>query len=400
MHEMLCHTVQTAHLDGYLTFEASEKSAHRDSQGLIISFMPIGTSPPCYSNSAVPTEGDGKELDLNESDLRTCDETAPTYIFRSQFQETRPTLNHIEGNEEPWSPLNPRVGNSSSRLHRLLFRHAVREQIHAIGTPHDGGPLVSHPSCFNGYHSMNIPLSSSATAVDSIPQCGRRSESDPVPRSVMPLPQDDQFEEASSATYGRELSPEQLQDSSRSISQFDGCSEMESTFEPETSQDNMISRSNEMLITPGQGPTNHASHLAPLYGYHPGLNLSYRQYLDNYRSRCLPYYKPRGAEYQTQHSNSMASLTWPPNIPLRRSPSHNTMEHSLDGVGVGRSVVGPVRRTARGKGAKGIRQGPLANDVRAHARDTRGEGSCWPCKIQRYKVRFCKRIVEQDTYPF
>ncbi|MCJ1345488.1 hypothetical protein MMC31_003695 [Peltigera leucophlebia] len=342
-------------------------------------------------------DADGTVFDLNESDLDTC-ETAPTHNVRSQIQETRPTFGQIPRNEEPWSPLNTRVGNSSSQLHRLLFwqNSPVREQVHAIDN--DGGPLVSHLGGLNEHHSRNFPLSSSATAVASIPQYGRAqqndfvdgrlSESDPGPHSGMPLAQDDQFDEASTATYAPEVSPEQPQGLSGPISRFDGRSEMESTFEPATSQDNLISRSNDMLRIPEQRPAHHESHPVPVvYGYHAGCNLSYRQHLDNYR-RCLPYHQPHGTDsqpYQTPHSNLMTGLTRPLNDPLRRSPSHNTMEHTLDGTCERRAVVGPVRRTALAKGAKGVRKGPLPEDARAHARDTRGEGSCWPCKIQRYK---------------
>lgn len=338
-------------------------STHTDSHGLMISFMCVGTSPSRYNNSIVSVEGDGK-LDLIESDLAAWDETAPTHNIRSQIQETRPNFGLIGQNAEPWSPLNTRMGNSSSDLHRMLFRQngPVMEQMHAIDARHDGGHLVSHPSGFNGHHSTNFPLSSSATEVNSIPQYGRGpldqqnrfvdarlSERDPSPPSQMPLTQDDQFDEASTTTLG-----------------------------PETSQDDLVSRSNDMLMILEQGPTYHELHLASVYGYQPAPNFSYRQYLDNYR-RSL--YQP----YQTPHSNLMTSLTLSTDSPLRRSPSHNTMEHTLDGTGVQRSMVGPVRRTKR---TKGVRHGPLPEDARARARDTRGEGSCWCCKIQRYRVRF------------
>lgn len=327
----------------------------------MVSLMRVGTSPSRYNDSIVSVEGDGKVLDLDESDLLTWDEKAPTHNIRSQIQEMRTTFGHIEPNAEPWSPLNTRMGNSSPELRRFL-------------------------SSFNGHHSRNSPLSSSATEVNSIPQHGRGpldqqngfvdrrlSERDLGPRSEMPLTQDDQFDEASTASYG-----------------------------PGTSQDNLVSRSNDMMILE-PGPTHHEPHLVPVvYGYHPDPNLTYRQYLDNCR-RDLAYYQPGGTHlqpYQTPHSNLMTSLTRPPDAPLRRSPSHNTMEHILDCTGGQRSVVGPVRRTKR---TKGVRHGPLPEDARAHARDTRGEGSCWCCKIQRYKVRFShslERIVEQFTYSF
>lgn len=351
--------------------------------------MRVGTSPSTYSNGILPLEGDGKALGLIESDL---------------IQETRPTFGHNQLNEEPWSPLNTRVGNSTSELPRLLFwqNGPVGEQMQAIDIRHDGGPSVSHLSDFSWHNSRNFPPSSSATAVASIPQYGRGlldqqngfihgrlSERDPGPRSGMPLTQDDQLDEASTVTYEPDFSLEQLQGSSRSLSRLDRRSEMESTFEPETPQDNLVPRVNEMLMIPGQGPTDHELHPV-VYGYHAGLNLSYRQHLDNYR-RYLPYHQPRGMDsqpYQTPHSNLMTSMARPPNIPLRRSPWHNTIGHTLDGIGVRGSVVGPVRITASANRAKGVRQGPLPEDARAHARDTRGEGSCWPCKIQRYRVRF------------
>lgn len=338
----------------------------------MISFMRVGTSPSRYNNSIVSVEGDGKVLDLIESDLAAWNETAPTHNIRSQIQETRPKFGRIGPNAEPWSPLNTRMGNSSSESHRMLFwqNGPVREQMDAIDARHDGGHLVSHPSGFNSHHSTNFPLSSSATEVNSIPQYGRGpldqqnrfvdarlSGRDPSPRSEMPLTQDDQFDEASTATLG-----------------------------PETSQDDLVSRSNDTLMILEQGLTSHEPHLASLYGYQPDSNFSYRQHLDNYR-RSLAHYQP----YQIPHSKLMTSLTLSTDSPLRRSPSHNTMEHTLDGTGVQRSVVGPVRRTKR---TKGVRHGPLPEDARARARDTRGEGSCWCCKIQRYRVRF--RILSKE----
>ena len=300
----------------------------------MVSFMCVGTSPSRYNSSIVSVEGDGK-LDLIESDLAAWDETAPTHNIRSQIQETRPNLGLIGQNAEPWSPLNTRMGNSSSDLHRMLSRQngPVMEQMHAIDARHDGGHLVSHPSGFNGHHSTNFPLSSSATEVNSIPQYGRG-----------PLDQQNRFVDARLSE--RDPSPP---------SQI-----------------------------PEQGPTYHGLRLASVYGYQPAPNFSYRQYLDDYRRRL---YQP----YQTPHSNSMTSLTLSTDSPLRRSPSHNTMEHTLAGTGVQRSVVGPVRTTKR---TKGVRHGPLPEDARARARDTRGEGSCWCCKIQRYRVRF--RILSKE----
>ena len=347
-------------------------STHPDSHRLMISLMRVGTSPSRYNNSIVSVEGDGKVLDLNESDLPTWDETAPTHNMRSQIQETRPRFGHIGPNAEPWSPLNTRMGNSSSDLHRLFFwqNGPVREQMHAIDTRHDGGPLVSHSSGFNRHHSTNFPLSSSATEVNSIRQYGRGpldqqngfvdarlSERDPGPRSELPLTQDDQFDEASTATFGLE-----------------------------TSQDDLVSGSNDTLMILEQEPTHHEPHLVPVYGYQPDPNCSYRQYLDNYRRNLAHFHS-----YQTPHSNLMTGLTRPPDAPLRRSLSHNTMEHTLDGIGVQRSLVGPVRST---KKTKGVRHGPLPEDARARTRDTRGEGSCWCCKIQRYRVRF--RILSKE----
>lgn len=373
-----------------------------DSHGLIIILMHVGTSPPCYKNSTFSMEGDGAIFDLQETYLHTCDETAPTDI-RSQIQETRPTFGHVQLNEEPWSPLNTRVSNSYSELHQLRFwqNGPVREQMH---TQYDGGPLVSHLTGFNGYHSRYFPPSPSATVVASISQYGRvpsdeqnnvvdwrLSDNGPGPRSGMPLTQDDQFDGASTATYGPESPLEQFQDLSRPVSRFDRRSDMESNFGSDAFQYNLVQRSNQMLMTPGQAPTHYNSHPFPLvYGYQPSSELSYRQHLDNCR-RSLPYCQARGTDsraYQTPPSNLVKSLTRPPYNPPRRFPLHSTTEYPM-----GRSVVGPVRTTALTTRAKGVRQGPLNELDRAHARDTRGEGSCWLCKIQRYRVRF--RILLQ-----
>lgn len=336
-------------------------------------------------------EGEAMVLDLNESDLHSYDQAASLHNMQSQIQE----------NEEPWSSLNTRVGNTASESHQLLFwqNESAREQMHAIDARHDGGHLVAHLSGYNGYPLRDFSLSSSATSVASIFPYGtglsdqqydlvdgRLSERDPDPHSRMPHTQDDQFDGASTATYRPEFSLEHIQDLDSSVSRIDRRSGIESNFEPNTFQDNLLPRSNQMFVTRGQVPTNYDSRIPVVYGYQAGLNLSYRQYLDNYR-RSLPYYQRRGTDFRAhQDSNTMTSLTQPPGTPLGQSPLGDSTEHALSVAGARRSTVGPVRTIAR---AKGVRKGPLEEDARAHARDTRGEGSCWPCKIQRYKVSFC-----------
>lgn len=340
-------------------------------------------------------------LGPHESDLHSYDQAAPLHNFRSQFQETRPTPGHAQPNEEPWSSFNTRVGNSSSESHQLPFcqNGSAREQMHAIDTQLDGGHLVSHLSDYNGY-PRDFPLSSSATAVASISPYGtgpfdqqrglvdgRLSERDPDPHSGMPHTQDDQFNGTSTATYGPELSLEHIQDLNRPESRIDRRSGMESNFEPDTFQDNLVPRSNQMLVIRGQVPTHHDSLIPVVYGYQAGL-ISYRQHLDNCR-KYLPYCQRRGTDSRAhQASNTMTSLTQSSDTPLGQFPLGDSTEHALSGAGARRSMVGPVR-TSQATRAKGVRKGPLEEVARAHARDTRGEGSCWPCKIQRYKVSLC-----------
>lgn len=363
--------------------------------------MRLGTSPWYYENSTLLIEGESTVLDLQERNLHSYDQTAPSQKFRFQTPETSPALGHAQPSEEPWSSLNTRVDNISSHLHQLLSwqNGSAREQIHAIDAQHDGH-LVSRPSGYNGYPSRDFPLSSPAT-VASISPYGTGlsdqqhgfvddlSERNPDLYSGMPHTQNDYFDGASTSTYGPEFSLDYVQDLNRPVSRIDRRSGMESNFEPNTFQDNLVPRSNQMLIIREQVPTHHDSRTPVVYGYQPGLRISYRQHLDNYR-RYLPYHLRRGTDTRAnQASNTMTSLTQPPDTLLRLSPLGDSTVHALRGAGPRKGMVGPVRTTALATRAKGVRKGPLEEDARAHARDTRGEGSCWPCKIQRYKVSFC-----------
>lgn len=338
-------------------------------------------------------------LDFDKSHLPFYNQTAPLHNI-SQIQEMRPTLGHAQRNEEPWSSLNTRVGNRFSEL--LSWQNgSAREQIHTTDAQHDGGHFVSHFNDYTGYPSRGFPLSSSATTVASISPHGtglsdqqhglvdgHLSERDPDPHSGMPHTQNDQFDGASTAIYGPEFSLAHIQDSNRPVSRIDRPSGMVYNFEPDTFQDNLVPRSNQMLIIQGQVPTHHDSPAPIVYGYQAGRNLSYRQHLDNYR-RYLPYYQRPGTDTRAyQASNTMASLTQPPDTPLGKSPFGGLTDHALSGASA-RRTVGPVRGTVLATRVKGVRKGPLEEAARAHARDTRGEGSCWPCKIQRYKVSFC-----------
>lgn len=363
--------------------------------------MRLGTSPWYYENSTLLIEGESTVLDPQEINLHIYDQTAPSQKFRFQTPETSPALGHARPSEEPWSSLNTRVGNISSHLHQLLSwqNGSAREQIHAIDAQHDGR-LVSRPSGYNGYPSRDFPLSSPAT-VASISPYGTGlsdqqhgvvddlSERNPDLYSGMPHTQIDHFDGASTSTYGPEFSLDYVQDLNRPVSRIDRRSGMESNFEPNTFQDNLVPRPNQMLIIREQVPTHHDSRTPVVYGYQPGLKISYRQHLDNYR-RYLPYHLCRGTDTRAyQASNTMTSLTQPPDTPLGLSPLGDSTVHALRGAGARKGMVGPVRTTALATRAKGVRKGPLEEDARAHARDTRGEGSCWPCKIQRYKVSFC-----------
>lgn len=343
-------------------------------------------------------------LDLQERSLHSRDRTEPSHNIRSQIQETRPTLGPARPSEEPWSSLNTRAGKIFSELYQLLSwqNGSAGEQIHAIDGQHDGGHLVSHLSGNNGYTSRDFPLSSPATAVASISLYGRElsdqqhglvdehsSEKNPNLDSGMPHTQNDQFDGASTATYMPEFSPEHMQNLNKLVSRIDRHSGMGSDFEPDTFQENLVPRSNQMSIIREQVPTHHSSLIPVVYGYQADPKLSYRQHLDNCR-RCLLHNQCRGTDTRAyQASNTMMSLTQPPVTPLGQSPLGYSTDHALSGAGARKRMVGPVRRTTLAARAKGVRRGPLEEDARAHARDTRGEGSCWPCKIQRYRVSFC-----------
>lgn len=361
--------------------------------------MRLGTSPSYYDISNALIEGESTVLDLQERNIHSYDHS-PSQKFLSQIPETSPALGHSRPSEEPWSSLNTRAGYNSPQLHQLLFwqNGSAREQIHAMDAQHDG-PLLSRASGYNGYPSRDFPLSSPSTVV-SISPYGRGlsdqqhglvdelCERNPDPHSGMPHTQHNQFDGASTATYGPEFSLGHVQDLDRPVSRIDRRSGMESNLEPDTSQDNLVPRSNQISIIRGQVPTHHDSPTPVVYGYQPGPNLSYRQHLDNCR-RYLPYQQRRGTDSRAyQASNTMRSLTQP-DTPLGQSPLGGSTNHAPTGAGARKGMVGPVRRTALATRAKGVRKGPLEEGARAHARDTRGEGSCWPCKIQRYKVSFC-----------
>lgn len=357
--------------------------------------MRLGTSPSYHDISTVLIEEDSTVLDLQERSLHSYDQTSPSQKFRSQIPETNPALGHSRPSEEPWSSLNTRAGSNSS--HQLLSwqNGSAREQIHAMDAQHDGH-LLSRASGYNGYPSRDFPLSSPPTVV-SISPYGRGlsdqqhglvdelCERNPDPHSGMPHTQNNQFDGASTATYG----PEFVQDLDRPVSRIDRRSGMESNLEPDTIQHNLVPRSNQISIIRERVPTHHDPLTPVVYGYQAGPNFSYRQHLDNCR-RYLPYQQCRGTDSRAyQASNTMRSLTQPPDTPLGKSPLGGSTGHAPTGAGARKGMVGPVRRTALATRAKGVRKGPLEEGARAHARDTRGEGSCWPCKIQRYKVSFC-----------
>lgn len=370
--------------------------------------MRLGTSPSCYENSTLLIEGESTILDLQERNLLSYDQTAPSQKFRSQIPETSPALGHSRPSEEPWSSFNTRVGNSSSQLHQLLSwqNGSAREQIHAIDAQHDGH-LLSRLSGYNGYPSRDFPPSSPAATVASISPYGTGlsdqqhglvndlSERNPDLHSGMLHTQNDQFDQASTATYGAEFSLDYVQDLDRPVSRIGRRSGIESNFEPDTFQDNLVPRSNQMSIIREQVPTYHDSLTPVVYGYQASHKISYRQHLDNCR-RYLPYQRGGTDTRAYQASNTMTSLTQPPDTPLGQSLLGDSTDHALRGAGARKGMVGPVRRTALATRAKGVRKGPLEEDARAHARDTRGEGSCWPCKIQRYKVSFC--ILSQGWF--
>lgn len=359
--------------------------------------MRSGTSPSSYENSTLLIEGESTVLDLQERNLLSYDQTAPSQKFRSQIPETSPALGDSRPSEEPWSSLNTRVGNSSSQL--LYWKNGpTREQIHAIDAQHDRH-LPSRLSGYNGYPSRDFLLSSPAT-VASIPPYGTGlshqqlglvddlSERNPDLHSGMLHTQNDQIDRASTVTYGAEFSLDYVQDLNRPVSRIGRLSGMESNVEPNTFQDNLVPRSNQMSIIREQVPIHHDSLTPVVYGYQASHKISYRQHLDNCR-RYLPYQRRGTDTLAYLASNTMTSLIQPPDTPLGQSPLGDSTDHALTGAGAHKGMVGPVRRTVLATRAKGVRTGPLKEDARAHARDTRGEGSCWPCKIQRYKVSFC-----------
>lgn len=363
--------------------------------------MRLGTSPSYCEISTVLIGGESTVLDLQERNLPSYDQTSPSQKFRSQIPETSPALAHSRPSEEPWSSLNTRADNISSQLHQLLSwqNGSAREQIHEMDAQHDGH-LLSRASGYNGYPSREFPLSSHPTVASISPYGTGLSdqqhglvdelcERNPDLHSGMPHTQINQFDGASTATYRPEYSLDHFQDLNRPVSWIDRRSGMESNLEPDTFQDNLVPRSNQIYIIRDQVPIHHDSLTPVVYGYQAGPNVSYRQHLDNCR-RYLPYQRRRGTDTRAyQASNTMRSLTQPPDTPLGQSPLGGSTDHAPTGAGARKGMVGPVRRIALATRAKGVRKGPLEEGARAHARDTRGEGSCWPCKIQRYKVSFC-----------
>lgn len=353
--------------------------------------MRLGTSPSYNGNSTFLNEGGSPILNLQDRSIHS-NHTSPSLEFRSQIPGTSPALGHSRPSEEPWSSLNTRVGNNSSQLHQLLAwqNGSGKEQIHAINAQHDGNSL-SPVSGYNGYSPRDFPLPSPATVASISPSGTGLSdqqyglvhelcERNPDLHSRLLHTQNDQFDRPSTATYGPEFSLDYVQDLNRPTSRIDRPSEMESNLEPDTFHDNSTLRSNQMSIIREQVPIHHDSPTPFVYGYQASLEVSYRQHLDNYR-RYLPY-RRRGTNTQAyQAPNNMTSLTQSPDTQLVQSPL-------LRSAGARQGIVGPIRTTALAIRAKGVRKGPLKEDARRHARDTRGEGSCWPCKIQRYKVSF------------
>lgn len=349
--------------------------------------MRLGTSPSYYENSSFLNER-GSVLDLQERNI-----PSPSQKYRSQIPGASPALGPSRPNEEPWSSLNTRVGNSSSQLHQLLSWQNVsgRDQINVIDAQHDGH-LLPPASGYNGYPPRDSPLLSPATVASISPYgtglsdqqyglvdelCERNWDL----HSGMPHTQNDQFDRASTATYGPNTSLDYVQDFIRPISRIDRRSEMESNLGPDTFHDNLVLRSNQTSIMREQLPIHHDSRTPLVYGYQASPEISYRKHLDICR-RYLPYHR-RGTDTRAyQAPNNMTSLTQSPDTQLVQPPL-------LRSARARQGMVGPVRTAALAIRAKGVRKGPLDEDTRRHARDTRGEGSCWPCKIQRYKVSFC-----------
>lgn len=363
--------------------------------------MRLGTSPSCHDTSTV-LKGESTVPDLQERNLHGYDQTSPSQKSRSQIPERSPALGHSRPSEEPWSSLNTRAGNNSSRLRQVLVwqNGSAKEQTHAMDAQHEG-ILFSRASGFNSSPSRNFPFSS-PPAVTSIFTHGtglsdqqhgladELCEENPDLHSGMPHTQNNQFDGASTATYGpQEYLLDYSQDLDRPVSRIDRRSGMESNLESNTFQDNLVPRSNQISTIRGQVPTHHDSPPLLVYGFQARPNFTYRQHLDECR-RHLTYQQRRGTDTRAyQASNTMRSLTQPPDTPLGQSPTGDSTDHAPTGAGARKGMVGPVRRTALTTRVKGVRKGPLEEGARAHARDTRGEGSCWPCKIQRYKVSLC-----------
>lgn len=183
-------------------------------------------------------------------------------------------------------------------------------------------------------------------------------------------------------------------------------SNRESNFEQETQHGNLIRRLNQMPTVQTQVPVNHVAQPVKFpYSYRKNPSLSYRAYLDSFRSNPL-YVQPRCTDsqpHQNPHSNRAMSPAIPNAAAPEQFPSCYVEENVLRDAGVPRSVTGPPKSDAlAAKRNGGRRRGPLREDARAHAASTRHDGSCWLCKIQRSKVSvyFLSRIVHKVTYSF
>lgn len=212
---------------------------------------------------------------------------------------------------------------------------------------------------------------------------------------------------AATIINGSPESQEHFHDGPKPESVYAGrLSNRENNFEQDNQHGNLVPHLKQMPTVNIQGPVYPVmQQLKFPYAYKYNPNFSYRQYLNSLRSDPL-HVRPISTVFRP-HQNphpkrAMRSVRLKDAAP-EEFESYNVLENLLGGAGVPSSVAGPPKSdalAARQNGGK--RLGPLGNVARAHAANTRYDGSCWHCKLQRGQVSayFLPKMVHDVTYPF
>lgn len=277
---------------------------------------------------------------------------------------------------------------SSGGHHSPSWQHGpVQGQMQALDTQHGRGHSVSHIDSFRGR-----PLSGSDRGQPlARVSAGARTDAwhfqqqhDGFLGNLFQQDTSDwllaynQFDAAATMTNG---SPESQQcscfhDPPRPDSEY--AVSWESNFEQDTQHGNLVRRLNHVAQPAGSS-----------YSYQYDPNASYRAF-PNSLNINPPFFQPSFTDsrpHQNPHSNRTMRLATPIDAAPEQLPSCYVVRDVLGGASAPSTVTRPPKRNPLAtKRNGGRRQGPLTEDARAHAASTRHDGSCWPCKIQRYKV--------------